>query len=83
MRSRHRLRPRGTLCSVQDTSTLVINDSKALIHLAGNLDTTLTLTRKKSGWFGSARETLARGALSAKGYIDSIRGEGSVRGEDE
>lgn len=48
----------------------------------GNLDNTLSLTHKKS-WFGSARETLSRGALSAKGYIDALRGETSSRAGDE
>ncbi|SMQ49086.1 unnamed protein product [Zymoseptoria tritici ST99CH_3D7] len=59
-----------------------LSPSPARDALQGNLDNTLSLTHKKS-WFGSARETLSRGALSAKGYIDALRGETSSRAGDD
>lgn len=53
-----------------------VGPSPAREALANNLDTdsNLTLCKKKS-WFGSLRNVVSKGALSAKAAVDSIRVE--------
>jgi hypothetical protein len=64
----------GLTCQTQLEEDELASSSAARQALRGNLDQSVTLTRKAS-WFGSARGVIQRSALQAKGLVDALRGD--------